>query len=48
MARDAKPSSLYLRLPARNALPASALQASLPFAWSVRGRLLRIANATLP
>jgi general secretion pathway protein L len=47
MAREARPSSLVLRLPARNALHAAALQAKLPFAWSERGRLLRIAEASL-
>jgi general secretion pathway protein L len=50
MARDAGPSTLLLRLPARAADPARysiALQASLSFVWSVRGRLLRIAHAPL-
>lgn len=47
MARESGPSSLYLRLPARGALHGAALQAPLPFAWSVRGRLLRIASAPL-
>lgn len=47
MARESGPSSLYLRLPARTALHGAALQAPLAFAWSVRGRLLRIASAPL-
>ncbi len=47
MAREARPTTLYLRLPARDAAAQSALHSSLPFAWSVRGRLLRVASATL-
>lgn len=50
MPRDTRAGSLYLRLPARpsDALRQdAALQTALPFAWSVRGRLQRIATATL-
>ncbi len=50
MAPDAGPVTLLLRLPARAADPerySIALQASLSFAWSVRGRLQRIAHAPL-
>lgn len=47
MAREAGPRALYLRLPLRSALPAAALQATLPYAWSVRGRLQQSASASL-
>jgi len=47
MARDGGPTALYLQLPTRSALHTVATQCSLPFAWSVRGRLLRMGSATL-
>ncbi len=47
MAREPRASSLLLRLPSRTTLHANALRATLPFAWLERGRLLRMAHASL-
>lgn len=47
MVRDNQASSLYLRLPPRGALHAAPVAVPLSFAWSVRGKLQRIASAPL-